>query len=197
MLLNTVGIFHGYGGYRENSWLTWLNKQLLNKGITTIYPSFPFLGSSTIESWYEEFAKHKHLIKTPVSLVGHSAGTTFSLYTVQKNNIMYEKLILVCPLDDINGADMSGLLNRSGKESEIPFIRNFVHQHFDYEIIQSRVKEFVFVLSDNDPRVPYNETMNYFKKKINKAKFVTLHNAGHVNEKAGITELPQVLEELL
>ena len=189
----TVAIFHGYGGNKPNSWLTWLNKQLNDMGISTIYPSFPFMGSSHISDWYSEFSKYKNDFKGPVSLVGHSGGTTFAFYTIQNNDMQFEKVILVCPLNDLVGADTV----RPGDEIQAPFIRAFVHQHFDFDLIKSRVKEFVFILSDNDPNVPYESTRDYYRGIFPNSKFITLHNYGHINEKAGITELPIVLDELL
>jgi len=190
---NTVAIFHGYGGNKPTSWLTWLNNELINMGVSTIYPSFPFMGSSTIDDWYQEFLKSQDKIKEPISLVAHSGGTTFAFYLVQKNDIQIDKMILVCPLNNVDGAEH----NRPGDEAQAPFIRNFVHQHFDFNLIKSRVKEFAFILSDNDPNVPCESTRKYFEKIFPNAKFITLHNCGHVNEKAGITELPEVLVMLL
>jgi predicted alpha/beta hydrolase family esterase len=192
----TVGIFHGYGGNKPSSWLTWLNMQLVNKGYNTIYPSFPFLGSSTIEEWDKEFSKNKERLVEPISLVGHSGGTTFALYVAQHSGLHFEKLILVCPLNDIQGADMSSLVKKPEIRDQVPYIRNFIHQNFDYDLIKSRVDSFVFVLSDNDPNVPYAETKQYFMRIFPTAKFITLHDYGHVNEKAGVTQLPEVLQEL-
>lgn len=192
-MTKTVAIFHGYGGNKPNSWLTWLNKQLVDHGNATIYPSFPFMGSSTIQDWSEEFSKYTQDLKEPISIVGHSGGTTFAFYVAQNTDIRIEKMILVCPLNDIDGAEH----NRPGGDEQAPFIRNFVHQHFDFDLIKSHVNELTFVLSDNDINVPYEATRKYFQNIFPDAKFITLHNYGHVNEKAGITELPQVLEELM
>lgn len=192
-MAKTVAIFHGYGGNKPTSWLSWLNKELTELSISTIYPSFPFMGSSTIKDWSKEFSKYTQQLKEPISIVGHSGGTTFAFYVAQNTDIKIEKMILVCPLNNIDGAEY----NRPGDENQAPFIRNFVHQNFDFDIIKSKVKEFVFILSDNDHNVPYEETKKYFQDIFPDAKFITLHNYGHVNEKAGITELPQVLEELL
>lgn len=192
-MTKTVAIFHGYGGNKPTSWLSWLNKELMDRSISTIYPSFPSMGSSTIEKWYEELSNHNRDLKEPISIVGHSGGTTFAFYVAQNTDIKIEKMILVCPLNNIDGAEYS----RPGDESQAPFIRNFVHQNFDFDIIKSKVKEFVFILSDNDSKAPYELTKKYFENIFPNAKFITLHNYGHVNEKAGITELPQVLGELL
>ena len=192
-MVNTVAIFHGYGGNKPNSWLTWLNKKLTDLGKQTIYPSFPFMGSSTIEDWREEFSRYSQNMKLPISIVGHSAGSTFAFYLVQNSDIIVEKMILVSPLNNLDGAEH----DRPGDANQAPFIRNFVHQNFDFDIIKSKVKEFIFVLSDNDNKAPYQTTKKYFQKIFPDSRFITLHNSGHVNEKAGITELPLILEELL
>lgn len=192
-MMQTVALFHGYSGNKPNTWLSWLNKQLIGHSISTIYPSFPFMGSSTIESWYKEFSKYVTQLKEPVSIVGHSGGTTFAFYVAQNTDIQIERMILVCPLSNIDGAEH----NRPGSQDEASFVRNFVHQDFDFNTIKSKVKEFVFILSDNDHNVPYEETKKYFENIFPDAKFITLTQYGHVNEKAGITQLPQVLEELL
>lgn len=187
---NSVAIFHGYSGHKPGSWLTWLDNELVSRKFSTIYPSFPPLGSSRIEEWYEHFQKYQTGIKEPLTIVGHSAGTTFALYLIEHLDIKYDKLVLVCPLSNRDGAEY----NRPGIESEAPFIRTFVHQNFDFELIKARVKDITFILSDDDPNVPYKKTKKYFSQIFPDAKFLTLHNSGHINAKAGITELPQVLE---
>ena len=192
-MVNTVAIFHGYGGNKPNSWLTWLNNKLAEEVIKTVYPSFPFIGSSTIKDWYNEFSKYQENLKNPISVVGHSGGTTFALYLAQHTEIQIQRMILVCPLNNIDGAEH----NRPGNEAEAIFIRNFVHQKFDFDLIKSHVKEFVFILSDNDHNVPFEETKAYFSHIFPTAKFIALHNYGHINEKAGITELPEVYDELI
>jgi predicted alpha/beta hydrolase family esterase len=101
-------------------------------------------------------------------------------------------MILVCPLSNIDGAEH----NRPGDEEQATYIRNFVHRNLDFELIKSRVKEYIFIFSDNDPKVPYPSTLEYYRKLFPAGKFVTLTGYGHVNEKAGITKLPQVLEAL-
>lgn len=192
-MIKTVGIFHGYGNKTPNSWLTWLNSELKIRDIETVYPSFPPLGSSTIESWYSEYCKYVDKLEEPIALVGHSAGTVFAFYVAQRSLVEIEKIILVCPLNNIDGAEF----NRPGDENEAPFIRNFIHQNFDFELIKSKVKEFVFVLSDDDTKVPYEKTLAYFQSIFPTAKYITLSKHGHVNEKSGITKLPVVMEELL
>jgi predicted alpha/beta hydrolase family esterase len=191
-MTKTVAIFHGYGGNKPNSWLTWLNKTLADEGIRTIYPSFPFMGSSTIADWCKEFLKYQDEVIEPISIVGHSGGTTFAFYVAQNSQIQIEKMILVCPLNDRSGADV----DRPGDDPQAAFIKDFVHQHFNFDIIKTKVNDFVFLLSDNDSKVPYEESMHYFKSIFPTAKFITLKKHGHVNEKSGITQLPQVLEEL-
>lgn len=190
---NSVAIFHGYSGHKPGSWLSWLEQELLSRKFDPIYPSFPPLGSSRIEEWYEHFQKYQTNIKGPLSIVGHSAGTTFALYLIEHLDIKYDKLVLVCPLNNQDGAEY----NRPGAESEAPFIRAFVHQEFDFDLIKARAKNITFILSDNDPNVPYEKTKKYFSQIFPNAKFLTLHNAGHINAKAGIFELPVALEEIV
>jgi predicted alpha/beta hydrolase family esterase len=110
-------------------------------------------------------------------------------------NLHIDKMILAAPLNDQQGADYA-LTSRPGKESEISYLRNFIHQNFDFDTIKSKVNEFTFLLSDNDHLVPYEETRSYFENISPKAKFIKLHEYGHINEKAGITELPEVVNAI-
>lgn len=192
-MVNTVAIFHGYSGHKPGSWLIWLNNELISRQFSPIFPSFPPLGSSTIEEWYKHFQKDQTKIKEPLAIVGHSAGTTFAFYLIEHLDIKYDKLVLVFPLNNQDGAEY----NRPGTESEAPFIRAFVHQEFDFDLIKARIKDVTFILSDNDPNVPYEKTKQYFSRIFPDAKFLTLHNSGHINAKAGIFELPVVLEEIV
>ena len=53
----------------------------------------------------------------------------------------------------------------------------------------------VAIFSDNDPYVPL-DNQDDFKIRLG-SKIIIDHNKGHFNTKAGVTELPVVLEELL
>jgi predicted alpha/beta hydrolase family esterase len=193
-MAKTVCIFHGYGGNKPGTWLALLNTSLQEQGYRTIYPSFPFMGSSKIEDWFEEFKKYP-LSGESLTIVGHSGGTTFAFYIAQHLDVQIDKMILVAPLNDQVGAEF-GLTTRPGKEAENPFLRDFIHQNFDFDVIKSKVREFIFMLSDNDHLIPHQSTLDYFKKIFPNAKFVTLPNYGHVNEKAGITQMLEVFDEI-
>lgn len=192
----TVGIFHGYGGYRPSSWLSWLDKELRDREIETIFPEFPFLGASTIEEWYQVLMSMDKKLTEPALLVGHSGGVIFSLYVVEQSKQKFEKLVLASPLNDQNGVEMSTIFDKPGREAQRPYVTNFIQQKFDYNKIVPKVKNITFVMSDNDPHVPYAESRDYYQNIFPKAKFITLHNAGHINEKAGIDKIPEVLREL-
>ena len=66
----------------------------------------------------------------------------------------------------------------------------------DFNKVISHSKKFVGIFSDNDKFVPLIENETLLKEKLG-AKTIILHNKGHFTEENNITELPEVLSELL
>lgn len=64
----------------------------------------------------------------------------------------------------------------------------------DLKKVKRVLSKSALVISDNDPYDCYKENVEKFKQLG--SKIVTLHNAGHISESDGFTELPQVLEIL-
>ncbi|MBI3273735.1 MAG: alpha/beta hydrolase [Candidatus Colwellbacteria bacterium] len=65
----------------------------------------------------------------------------------------------------------------------------------DFGKIRDHLAKSVAIFSDNDQYVSLDNADD-FRDKLG-SKIIIMHNKGHLNTKAGVTELPVVLEELL
>jgi len=74
-------------------------------------------------------------------------------------------------------------------------LNNFFETPLDYHKCQSATKVITLINSDNDEHVPLEQGI-LMEEKLS-AKLIVINNGGHLNAKAGFTELPVVLSELL
>ena len=73
--------------------------------------------------------------------------------------------------------------------------KQWLESTVDFSKVVSHIKKSVAIFSDNDFYVPL-DNQDDFRDKLG-SKIIIEHNKGHFNTKAGVTELPIVLEELL
>jgi predicted alpha/beta hydrolase family esterase len=54
---------------------------------------------------------------------------------------------------------------------------------------------FVSIFSDNDPFVPVGDNRKVVEERLG-SKVILLNNKGHLNEDAGVKEIPEILDFL-
>lgn len=80
-------------------------------------------------------------------------------------------------------------------EDELEVVHDWFDTPKDYEKIKSRCKNFVSIFSSNDPFI---SSVNWKEaEEILGAKVVIIQNKSHFDDEAGITELPEALEEIV
>jgi predicted alpha/beta hydrolase family esterase len=176
-----VFIIHGYGGYPEKNWFPWLKESLEKQGIETTVPAMPNTENPQLSEWLPHL---QSVIGEPdgdTYLVGHSLGCITALQYL--NSLP-------------NGKKIGGVVLVAGFAEPIHLteLNNFFTTPLHDEKIKNSAKAIVIINSDDDPHVPL-----WQGEKIRdrfSAELVVISGGQHLNEKAGYTELPIVLEKL-
>ena len=177
-----VFIIHGWGGSPDANWFPWLKTELENKGFNAIAAQMPNADYPNQENWLRYM---QELIGKPdesTFLIGHSLGVIAILRyleTLESNRI--GGVILVAGFSESLGT--------------IPEIENFFIKEVDYGKVKLSCNKFVVINSDDDPYVPMRKG-EVLRDKLD-AKFIVIHNAGHLNAGTGYFKLPIALKELI
>jgi predicted alpha/beta hydrolase family esterase len=76
----------------------------------------------------------------------------------------------------------------------LPELDSFTEGSWNYAYTRDRTGSLAILNSDDDEAVPFFNA-EHVRDRFN-AKLVTVHGAGHINEKSGFTKVPFVLDEL-
>lgn len=174
-------IFHCWGGGGRNCWRGWLADAMREKGARVIVPDFPNTNEPELGEWLEAVRKEVPKFDSDWTLVSHSLGGPAILRLLETFS-EEEKVGTVV------------MVAAFAKDLGIPEIRSFVENDFDWEKIKSRAERFVVINSDNDPFIELEEGKRLAD--LLGAEFIVEHGAGHINEGAGYTSYPRLLEVL-
>lgn len=150
-------------------------------GFVVYVPQMPDTMNPKMETWLGYL---KNLVGKPDKdcyFVGHSLGciTILRYLEVLKENEKIGGAVLV-----------AGFLNSLGYEQ----IDTFFQQPISWKEISLHCNKFLAINSDNDPLVSLKQG-EIFKKELN-AELVVKH-LGHLDEEAGVMELPAAFDALL
>lgn len=174
-----VFIIHGTGGYPEENWFPWLKEQLEAAGCTVFVPQFPTPEGQSLYTWMEVLKEYDHYLEDAI-VIGHSTGPAFLLNVLERTKHRLRAAFLV--------AGFVGPLGNAFDELN----RSFAEKGFDWARIKQHCRRFYIINSDNDPYVP-KEKGEHLAQQL-EGKLILLHNAGHINAKAGFTAFPLLLE---
>ena len=132
-----------------------------------------------LSEWLPYLQKTVGEVTSETYLVGHSLGCITILRYLETLNTKIGGAVLV-----------------SGFADPIHFteLNNFFTTDLNDEKIKENVKHITLINSDNDEHVPLWQGQK-MAERFN-AKLIILNNAGHINEKSGLKELPVVLTEI-
>ncbi len=183
-------ILHGRPGKEEyfdgnqpsasnSHWISWLQNQLMTKGIKADTPECPDAYEPQYNVWLKEverFDIHKDTI-----LVGHSTGGGFWIrYLSEHPDLQVRKIVLVAPWLNVKKEDGT----------------KFFDFDFNPEII--RQTETLTILSSDNDAQDIRDSVDFLRNKIPSAKFIDFHNYGHFcYEDLGTEAFPELLEECL
>jgi predicted alpha/beta hydrolase family esterase len=166
----------------NNHWNPWLQKQCQLNELMVHAPEVHHVFDATYEDWVRELDRYD--LNDETIVVAHSCGGGILLrYLSENRNVKLAKLILVAPWTD-----------------PLDFMKKtFGFDLFDFEPdpnIFNRVNEHVIFHSDND-----QESVQLSVKEIQswwpEVNIRIFHNFGHFCREDGVTEFPELLEEVL
>ena len=181
-----VFIIHGWYGSPKGDWIPWLANQLKSKGCEVITPEMPDTANPKINLLVNKLKEVIGEQRVDDVLIGHSIGcqTILRFLETLENDRRIDKVIFVAPW--VKLANLSG-------DDEWEIAKPWLETPIDFSKVKNKAKSFVTLFSDNDPWVPLEENIKFFRGKLN-PKIVILKNKGHFSEDEGIKELPEILE---
>lgn len=175
-----VLILHGIFGKSGENWMGWLGDELGVRGFNVMMPNLPNADHPDRNEWLKFICNiidnNDNLI-----IVGHSLGVTSALDYIEQSHHKIKALFSV-----------SGFSQDYGLELNSYFLKQ--KDIYSNKVNSNLEKAFVYY-GDNDPYVT-QEALAYLADKLN-VKPNIIKNGGHLNEAAGYTEFPQLLNDIL
>lgn len=174
-------IIHGFHGVPDDAWKPWLKSQLEAHSFKVMSPQMPEPASPRLDQWVKTIAQ---AVKTPDKdcvFVGHSLGCAAILRYLEgmKESVEFAGAVFI--------AGFATSLN--------PEMDSFFAEPFDWEAIRHRCRDFVSVVSDDDPHVAMVNG-DIFRRSLG-ARLIVHTGMKHFGSGDGVTELPSVLETIL
>lgn len=184
-----VFIIHGWDFNPEMNWYPWLKDELESNGFEVYVPEMPDTAEPNISAWKEKLSETIGKLREDDILIGHSIGCQAIMRYLQdqKEDTKIKGCIFV-----------AGWINLDNLEDESveDVARPWMEEPINFDNIRKFTDKWSVFISDNDPYNCKEENERIFKEKLG-AKVTIIEGAGHFTEEYGITEMPEVLDELL
>ena len=181
-----VVLVHGSFGNPYENWFPWIVKELSQKKIPCVVPSFPTPNHQLYDDWERlmDYYYSIDVINEDTVFVGHSCGAIFLIHFILKHQIRCKGIICVSGYNNfVSGVEMMDQLNESF------YVAN-------NEINASQfVDHIIAFYGDDDPFIP-QRILESFADGIGGEKH-SVHLAGHFNEAAGYTKCEEVLDAVI
>lgn len=180
--MKRVFIIHGYTGYPEKNWFPWLKAELDKLGLLVEVPTMPNTNAPKLNKWLQHLRQVVGVPDEETYLIGHSLGCPTILRYLES---LEEKQVV------------GGALLVAGFAEPLPHLpelNSFTEGQWSDEKVKANTRKLAIINSDNDEAVPFFNG-EHVRDRFN-AELITVHNMGHINEKAGITQVPFVLAKL-
>ena len=188
--MKRVFIVHGWDGYPEEGWFSWLKTELEKIGCEVIVPQLPDAYNPRIYNWVPALTEAVGNVDENTYFIGHSMGCQTIARFLEK--LSGDK--------KVGGAIfVAGFFKRvTGLEEYKDVIATDSHwltAPLDFKKVKSHLPKSVAIFSDDDPWVPL-DNQNDYKEKLG-SKIVIEHNKGHFSGNLNqVFQVPYVLEEL-
>ena len=182
--MKRVFIVHRWSGGPSDDWRPWLKSELEKLGYEVFVPEMPDTEVPVIEKWVSHLSQIVGIPDSQTYFVGHSIGCQAILRYLENVNELIGGAVFVA-----GWFNLENLEDEEVKEIARPWIETAI----DLEKIKKVLPKSTLIISDNDPYEAFEENKNRFS--LLGSKIIVLHNAGHITEGDGFTELPEVLEE--
>ncbi|MBS3080262.1 alpha/beta hydrolase [Candidatus Pacearchaeota archaeon] len=188
-MMNRIIIVHRWDGNPNDDWYPWLKKELERKNFEVSAPVMPNTSEPKIEKWTSHLKKIVGKLDEKTYFVGHSIGCQSIMRYLEKED--YEgkvgKIIFVA-----GWFNLDNLENEEVKKISKPWVETPIN----FDKVKQKISSLTVFLSDNEPHgfIEYNSRI--FKNKLG-AKVIIEKDKGHFTKDDGITEIEEVLKELV
>jgi hypothetical protein len=182
--MKRVFIVHRWSGGPNDDWRPWLKTELEKFGYQIFVPEMPDTDKPMIQKWVGHLAEVVGTPDAETYFVGHSIGCQAILRYLETTDTPTGGALFIAGWFDLK--------NLEDTETE-RIARTWIELPIDLEKVRGVLPHSTLIISDNDPFAAFE----YNKQKFAElgSKIVILHNAGHITEDDGFTELPEALEE--
>lgn len=188
--MKTALILHGTDATPQSNWFPWLKAALEKNGYLVWAAALPNAHKPNLELYTTTLLSTKYdLGSYPMGwdynentlIVGHSSGAVAILGLLQA--LPKDKTVGTCVL-------VGSFRNDLGWDS----LSELFEKPFDFELIKTNARKFIFVHSDNDPYCPL-EDAEYLCKQVG-GELVVLPGQGHFSAEPNpeYTKFPKLLE---
>lgn len=180
-------IVHGWGYGPGMFWYPWLSERAKEKGFSVTVPEMPGTDSPEIGGWVARLKQAVGQLDSNTYFVGHSIGCQAIMRLLAGSTFKGRTGSVVF---------VAGWFRLANLESDEvrEIARPWTETPIDFKDVARRVGSLTVFLSDDDPYGFVDENSKLFMEKLG-AKVVVERGRGHFTD--GITEMPEVLEELL
>ena len=174
-------IIHGSFGNQYENWFPWLFKKLSSRQKSVLIPQFPSPEGQSYGQWSKVLSAYDDMIGQSTVIIGHSLAPAFIVDYLVSNNKTIRGLIGVAPFYGLINIEEFDTINS-----------DFFWDGIDISKVQKFAKFRHFIYSDNDPYVPRILSDDF--SKLCGACTTIIPDGGHINESAGFSDFPQLLE---
>jgi len=182
--MKRVLILHGTDGTSQENWFPWLKQKLEAKGLDVWVPDLPHAEKPNISRYNDFiFQKKDWIFDEETMIIGHSSGAVEILGLLQ--HLPENEKVGVCIL-------VGAFKNDLGWEA----LSELFLEDFNFDLVKSKAKKFIFIHSDNDPYCPLDHA-RYLSQKLN-GTLIVKKGQGHfsASNNPEYTKFPYLLELL-
>lgn len=180
-------ILHGTDGKPSDHWLGWINDRLKDQGYEVFAPLLPNNHTPDRET-YEKFLKQSGWDFKDNIIIGHSSGATTILNLLSTD--WFPKVKAAVLVGTFLNEDLLQVVDwyEPGQFDGL-FLSDY-----DADLIKQKADKIILIHGDDDPYCGYEDARKMSEKLG--ASFVTIKGGGHMSSSFGVTEVPEMLEEL-
>ena len=185
-------IVHGYLGYPQEAWLPWIKTELEKHGFQVALPLMPDPARPIVSEWTRFIDK---LVGEPdrnTVMIAHSVGchaVLRYLETLGETGKSVGKTVLVAGRYPAGMSLQAAREKAQGDEALLPWLTLSV----DPAKVAKAIGKCTFILSDNDPYIPFKEAKAGIPDEL-AAELIVEAGKGHFNEDDRVNELPSALK---
>ena len=177
-----VLILHGIFGWAGENWTQWLNDGLTARNYNVMMPNLPNADQPYRAEWLEFIKLTIGQNSDDLIIVGHSIGATSALDYAEESHPHKIKALV----------SVSGIAEDYGNQLNSYFLKQ---KNINFDKVNGNLEKVFVYYGENDPYVTQEE-LAYVAEKLN-VKPTIIKNGGHLNEAAGYTEFPELLNDIL